>query len=118
MTPELQEGAPPTDPNLELLWKNTLAHWDLDASHNAFLEYANESNQLVQAAVYYRGMAGDHQRGSVATKRLAAVTQLALSKLDTSRSIVQPQNSQAGNWLLIIGFVVGTGALLLYAFTR
>ncbi len=102
------------DPGLELLWKRTLADWNDAATHTAFLEYARESVQLVQAATYYRGMMGDHERGDSAKKYLGAVTLLALSTLETSRPSVGGAAPSHASWLLIAFFVAATIGLILY----
>lgn len=109
----------PSDPTLEALWKNTLDHWDDEATHVALLDYCQQSDQLVQAAVYYRGMTGDHERGATAKQHLTRLTLLALAKLDASRSVAQRSDSlNPGSWLLIISFLAATVGLLLYMLGR
>ncbi|HEX5100702.1 MAG TPA: hypothetical protein VFV94_14430 [Polyangiaceae bacterium] len=102
------------DSALETLWKNALDHWDDDAAHRAFLDHCQKQGQLVEAAVRYRGMKGDHARGPVAEKKLAAITALALARLETARS---PDRRRQGRWVglvLVALFVAGTIGLLAY----
>ena len=102
------------DGALETLWKNALDHWDNDAAHRAFLDHCQKHGQLVEAAVRYRGMKGDHARGAVAEKKLAAITALALARLEISRS---PDRRKQGRWVglvLVALFVAATIGLLAY----
>jgi hypothetical protein len=99
---------------LETLWKHALDHWDNDAAHRSFLEYCQKHGKLVEAAVRYRGMKGDHARGAVAEKKLAAITVLALARLEKARS---PDRRKQGRWLglvLLALFAAGTIGLLAY----
>jgi hypothetical protein len=104
-----QQGA------LETLWKHVLDHWEDDASHRAFLEHCSQTSSLVEAAVRYRGMKGDHTRGAMAEQKLAAIRALALSQLAASRS---PERHRSGgrmlSFVLIAFFVIGTLGLLAY----
>ena len=102
------------DPALEALWKNALDNWQLDAAHHAFLEYCESHDALDEAAVRYRGMKGDHDRGASAEKRLAAVLIVAMSKLEVTRS--EPKaNSGTAMKLALIAFFL-TGSLLVLAY--
>jgi hypothetical protein len=58
-----------SDPVLDTLWKKVLADFDDGAAHAAFIEHCRATNQLLEAAVRYRGMAGDHARGPQARDR-------------------------------------------------
>jgi hypothetical protein len=104
-----QQGA------LETLWKHVLDHWDDDAAHRAFLEHCHQDNRLVEAAVRYRGMKGDHARGAVAEQKLTAIRALALSRLAAART---PERRRSGGrmmaYLLIALFIIGTVGLLAY----
>jgi hypothetical protein len=104
----------PTDTTLEALWKNVLDRWENDAAHHAFLEHCQRSGALDEAAVRYRGMKGDRERGPIAEKRLAAVLILALSKLEVTRSRPEPTPSALGKWLLVSFFLAGSLLLLWY----
>jgi hypothetical protein len=99
----------------ETLWKHVLDHWEEDAAHRAFLEHCRQYNLLVEAAVRYRGMKGDHARGPAAEKQLTAIRALALSRLAASRT---PERRRSGgrmmSFLLIAFFVLGTIGLLAY----
>jgi hypothetical protein len=100
---------------LEILWKHVLEHWQDEAAHRAFLEHCVQANSLVEAAVRYRGMKGDHARGAIAEQKLTAIRALALSRLAASRS---PERRRSGGRMLsvvlIAFFVIGTVGLLAY----
>jgi hypothetical protein len=104
-----QQGA------LETLWKHVLDHWEEEAAHRAFLEHCRQYNLLVEAAVRYRGMKGDHERGAVAEQKLTAIRALALSRLAAART---PEPRRSGGrmmaYVLIAFFVIGTVGLLAY----
>jgi hypothetical protein len=102
------------DPALDALWKHVLDNWQNAAAHRAFLDHCQRSDALVEAAVRYRGMKGDHERGASAEKHLNAVLMLAMSRLEVARS--EPRAS-SGNWpkLVLIGFFsLGSLLILLY----
>jgi len=99
---------------LDTLWKHTLDHWDDEAAHRAFLEYCREHDQLVEAAVRYRGMKGDHQRGALAEKKLTAITALALARLESARSPDRRKPSRAVGYALVVLFIAATIGLLAY----
>ena len=102
------------DPTLDTLWKHVLDHWDKDAAHHAFLDYCHTHEALDEAAVRYRGMKGDRDRGPGADKRLAAVLMLAMSKLEVSRS--EPK-AASRSWImlgLIVFFLGGSLIVLMY----
>src|SRR3982751_5325643 len=100
------------DSALETLWKHALEHWDNDAAHRAFLEYCQKHGQLVEAAVRYRGMKGDHARGALAEKKLTAITALALARLESARSPERKKQSRMIGVVLILVFVAGTIGLM------
>lgn len=102
------------DPALEALWKNVLSNWESDAAHHAFLDHCQRAEALDEAAVRYRGMQGDRDRGPAAQKRLTAVLMLAMSKLEVSRNSPKPRASSASKLLLIVFFVLGSLLLLAY----
>jgi len=103
-----------SDPALEALWKNVLSSWDDDAAHHAFLDHCQRHEVLVEAAMRYRGMKGDHERGPGAEKRLTAVLMLAMSKLEVSRADPKPAVSGATKLVLILFFLVGSLVVLAY----
>jgi hypothetical protein len=103
-----------TDPALETLWKHVTTHWDDEAAHGAFLEHCRANDRLVEAAVRYRGMKGDHARGAIAEKKLAAIAALALARLEVERSPSRDKRSNAGAYVLITLFLLGTAGLLAY----
>jgi hypothetical protein len=102
------------DNALDTLWKHALAHWEDEAAHRAFLEHCRHHDQLVEAAVRYRGMKGDHTRGALAEKKLAAITALALARLETARTPDRRKQGRALGYVLIAFFVLATIGLLAY----
>jgi hypothetical protein len=102
------------DPALEALWKNALDNWDNDAAHHAFLDFCQNHEALDEAAVRYRGMKGDRNRGPGAEKRLTAVLMLAMSKLELSRSEPKAASSALIKLVLILFFLVGSLVMLTY----
>ena len=103
-----------SDAPLETLWKHVTSHWDDEKAHHAFLEHCRANDRLVEAAVRYRGMKGDHTRGALAEKKLAAIAALALMRLETERSPTRTKRSNFFSYLLIAMFVAGTAGLLAY----
>ena len=101
-----------TDPALEALWKKVVDDWSNDATHGAFLEYCESTNQLLEAAVRYRGMKGDHVRGPVAEKRLAAIALLAVAGLERERSEPIPARKNVALWIVVVFFLAASLALL------
>ena len=102
------------DTALETLWKHVTGNWDDDKAHHAFLEHCRVNDRLVEAAVRYRGMKGDHARGAVAEKKLQAIAALALTRLEIERS---PARAKRGNffaYIVIAMFLAGTAGLLAY----
>jgi hypothetical protein len=104
----------PADPALEALWKHTLDNWDNEAAHRAFLDYCQNNDALDQAAVRYRGMKADRDRGTIAEKRLSAVLMLAMSKLEVSRAEPKAASSALTKLVLIVFFLAGSLIVLTY----
>lgn len=104
----------PSDPTLEVLWKNVLDRWEHEPAHHAFLEHCQKHDALDEAAVRYRGMKGDRDRGAIAEKRLAAVLMLAMSKLEVSRSEPAAASGALSKLLLISFFLTGSLLVLWY----
>jgi hypothetical protein len=102
------------DSALETLWKHALDHWENEAAHRAFLEYCQKHDQLVEAAVRYRGMKGDHARGTLAEKKLTTITALALARLETARTPDRKKQGRMVGIVLIAVFIAGTIGLLAY----
>jgi hypothetical protein len=106
----------PPDPVLDALWKNVIDNWENDAAHHAFLDHCQRAERLDEAAVRYRGMKGDHERGTRAEKRLAAVLLLAMSKLEVTRA--EPKAASGAltfkSLLLMLFFLVGSLVVLAY----
>jgi hypothetical protein len=100
------------DPILEVLWKKILDDFDDDAAHVAFIEHCRSTRQLLEAAVRYRGMSGDHARGTQAERRLSSVAALAMAGLETTRTPERQGAALAVRLLLIVLFLGGSLALL------
>ncbi len=107
-----------TDPGLEPLWKNVLERWDSDAAHRAFLDYCQAHDALVEAAVRYRGMTGDRERGPEAERRLKGVTVLALARLEAARTPPSGARREASRILLGVLFLATSLVLLWYLLER
>ncbi|MBN1612525.1 MAG: hypothetical protein JW940_38195 [Polyangiaceae bacterium] len=102
------------DPVLAALWKRVVERWEDEQAHAAFLEHCRATDQLVEAAVRYRGMTGDRDRSEAAQKRLQGVTVLALAQLEASRTSARQLHRQAGRLILIVLFTAASVALLAY----
>jgi hypothetical protein len=102
------------DAALDVLWKHVTSHWDDEAAHRAFLEHCRVNDRLVEAAVRYRGMKGDHARGALAEKKLGAIAALALTRLEAERSPAREKRGNAFAYFLIAIFIAGTAGLLAY----
>jgi hypothetical protein len=102
-----------TDPVLDALWKKALDDFDDESAHAAFIDHCQATRQLLEAAVRYRGMAGDHARGKIAERRLAAIAALALADLETERTPERRGITLAVRLVLIVLFLAGSVALLL-----
>lgn len=102
------------DAALETLWKHVTNHWDDEPAHMAFLEHCRVNDRLVEAAVRYRGMKGDRDRGPLAERKLAAIAALALARLEAERSPAPRKRGNFASYLLIALFVAGTAGLLAY----
>ncbi len=100
------------DAVLEALWKKVLDDFEDDAAHARFIEHCRSTNQLLEAAVRYRGMKGDHARGRQADKRLGAIATLAIASLETTRTPERNHVALAVRLFVILLFLVGSGALL------
>lgn len=104
-----------TDPALEAMWKKVIDDWENDRAHEAFLRHCQSTDQLLEAAVRYRGMTGDRNRGPTAEKRLKGVAVLAMARLESQRTTHRRARRHAGRLVLILFFFSASVALLLYA---
>ena len=100
------------DPALEALWKQVLDDWNDDARHTAFLEYCHTSDQLLEAAVRYRGMSADRDRSESAQKRLKGIALMAMSRLESERTTPRQARRQAAGIVLILVFFSASLAML------
>lgn len=107
-------GSKPPDPTLEALWKRVLDDWDDEARHSAFLDYCQQTERLVDAAVRYRGMTGDRTRAEIAEKKLKTVTLLAMARLEVARRSDRGAAPRRLGYALLAFFVVATLGLLAY----
>ncbi len=105
-----------SDPVLEALWKRALDQWDDEARHHAFLDYCRTRQCLAEAAARYRGMSADRTRHEQADRKLKAVALLAMTMLETERSL--PREPSAGRpalaLLVVSFFVLATLGLMAY----
>ena len=101
-----------SEPVVEALWKNVVDDWDNDAAHVAFLEHCRVSDQLLEAAVRYRGMTGDRARAPSAEKRLEGVALMALSQLEATRTTPRQARRQTAKLMLIFIFLSASLAML------
>ena len=104
-----------SDPAFEALWKHVVNHWEEEASHGAFLEHCQRTDQLAEAAARYRGMTGDRDRGPLARKRLQGVTILALAKLEASRTPRRQIKKLAAHVVLLVLFSAVLLAILVHS---
>ena len=108
-------GSQPPDPTLEALWKRALDAWDDEARHGAFLDYCQQTDRLVDAAVRYRGMTGDRARRELAERKLKAVALLAMARLEAARQSARgAPPRRLWSYALIAFFVAATLGLLAY----
>jgi ferric-dicitrate binding protein FerR (iron transport regulator) len=102
------------DRSLDILWQHVLDHWDEEASHRAFLAQAEVTGQLAEAAARYRAASARHERGPMARRQLAAVTTLALMRLEASRSLAPRRRRPRAIWVPLVLLVAGMAALFAY----
>lgn len=105
------------DPALDALWKHALDNWENDAAHRAFLEHCRSNEVLDEAAMRYRGMKGDRDKGPGAEARLKTILALALSKLEVERAEPKAASSRLVPLLLIVFFLCGSLLGLAYLLT-
>ena len=104
---------------LDALWHQVLSRWDESDAHAAFLRAAQESGRLANAAMRYRGMSGDRERGAVAEAQLATITALALASLESARTEAPSRRRIGSIAALGLGlFFVGLLLLLAQALRR
>ena len=106
-----------TDAVLEVLWKRVLDDFANDAAHGAFVEHCQLTNQLLEAAVRYRGMAGDHVRGAMAQQRLNGIAALAMATLEMERIPERTNAATIARIVAIVLFILGS-AVLLFALNK
>jgi hypothetical protein len=105
------------DASLDILWQHVLDHWDDEAPHRAFLAQAEATGRLVDAAARYRAVSTELARGPMAKRQLAAVTALALLRLEASRSVAPPRRRRpSALWALLV--LLAAGIVVLFAYLR
>lgn len=89
---------------LDILWKNTLDHWNDDKAHAAFLEFAAAKGELPEAAGRYREIkdAGG-ERSEMAAKKLSAIVTIAMQMLASERT---DPGKKPPTWLTVIVMMV------------
>jgi hypothetical protein len=102
------------DGSLDVLWQYVLDHWDEDAPHRAFLAQAETAGQLAEAAARYRAVSTQSERRPMAKRQLAAVTTLALMRLEASRSRAPRRRRPRAIWVPLVLLVAGVAALFAY----
>ena len=105
---------PPPDAAIDALWKHLLEHWDEESAHGAFIEYCQQTNALVAAAARYREVSADGEHHEAAQKRLSAITILALSQLESTRTQPKQAQNQAIRLILFIVLLAALGAALVH----
>ena len=114
-----ESGAPAPGTVLDVLWHQLLSRWEDADAHAAFLQAAQASGRLADAALRYRAVAGDRERGGRAETQLAAITVLALASLETARQRPPPKRRLGAYAALAIGiFFIGALLLLVRALRR
>ncbi|MBN2197570.1 MAG: hypothetical protein JW751_32625 [Polyangiaceae bacterium] len=103
------------DPAVEQSWCRVLAEWDDDRVHQTFLDYCVTTDQLAAAAAHYRELEGDSVRGPRAEQRLAAITLLAISRLEATRTPPPRLRLQGAAVAITVLLLAVSLAVLLYA---
>lgn len=109
-----EPGAPAPGALLDVLWHQLLSRWDDADAHAAFLQAARTGGRLADAAMRYRGMTGDRERGKTAEAQLLAITALALASLESARK-TPPSKRRIGAYAALAIGIFFIGALLLLA---
>jgi hypothetical protein len=89
---------------LDALWTGVINGWDDDDRHRKFLDHAREIGGLMEAARRYGSLRDDRDRGSLAKKRVAAISILMTNELYATRTS-QPAK-KVPTWLVAIAVVV------------
>lgn len=110
-----EQATVPEDPAFEALWAHVLGHWEDDKAHVAFLEHCQAQDQLLTAAKRYRELSTSAAHQAQATRRLRAISVLALARMEHARSAPGHAKRQAGRLVALIFLVaMVTGLLLFY----
>ena len=96
-----------SDPILEGFWRQVVEDWANVERHQHFLDYCQQSDQLVEAATRYRQISSNVDREPVARQRLAAISILALAKLEASRTPA-PQAKRHATAILAFALLLAT----------
>ena len=98
----------------EALWAHVLEHWDDDKAHLAFLEHCQVHDQLLPAAKRYRELAQSPSHETQATRRLTAISLLAMARMEQTRSGPVAAKRQAGRLVALIFLVALVTSLLIF----
>ncbi|HEY6728014.1 MAG TPA: hypothetical protein VI197_28590 [Polyangiaceae bacterium] len=115
----MSDGVAPPGPALagaafEALWAHVLEHWEDDKAHLAFLEYCQAHDQLLPAAKRYRELNQSPAHQAQATRRLKAISLLALARMEGARSAPGDAKRQAGRLVALIFLVAMATSLLIF----
>ena len=108
------EPAAPEGAAFEALWTHVLEHWEDDKAHAAFLEHCQVHDQLLPAAKRYRELSLSPSHQAQATRRLNAVSLLALASMERARSGPAEAKRQAGRLVALIFLVAMATSLLIF----
>jgi len=98
----------------EALWTHVLEHWEDDKAHVAFLEHCQAHDQLLPAAKRYRELRLSPAHQAQATRRLSAISLLALASMERARSGPVDAKRQAGRLVALIFLVAMATSLLIF----
>ena len=110
-----ERPAPATEGTaFEALWAHVLGHWEDDRAHVAFLEHCQAHDQLLPAAKRYRELNHSPAHQAQATRRLSALSMLALARMERARSGPGDAKRQAGRLVALIFLVAMATSLLIF----
>ena len=115
----MNDGAEPPAPAtegaaFEALWAHVLDHWEDDKAHLAFLEHCQAHDELLPAAKRYRELSHSAPHQAQATRRLSAISVLALASMERRRSGPGDAKRQAGRLVALIFLVAMATSLLIF----
>ncbi|HEU5073497.1 MAG TPA: hypothetical protein VFU02_04980 [Polyangiaceae bacterium] len=114
MSGSAEPSAPAENAAFEALWAHVLEHWEDDKAHLAFLEHCQAYDQLLPAAKRYRELSHSAAHAAQATRRLNAISVLALAGMERARSGPAAAKRQAGRLVALIFLVAMATSLLIF----